>query len=50
MRTLAIWALNAPLSATRFVNTEYASLLSLRWQGDSPQLIGLNNDHPRRPA
>ncbi len=49
MRTLAIWALNAPLSATRFVNTEYASLLSLRWQGDSPQLIGLNNDRPRRP-
>lgn len=44
MRTAIVWALQAPLTTTRLVNTEYASLLSLRWRGDRAQLIGLNND------
>lgn len=44
MRTAAVWALKAPLSTIGLVDTEYASLLSLRWRGEQAQLIGLSND------
>ncbi|MHB9020462.1 MAG: histidine phosphatase family protein [Halothiobacillus sp.] len=44
MRTTAVWALQAPLSAIRLVDTEYASLLSLRWRGNQAQLVGLSNE------
>jgi broad specificity phosphatase PhoE len=45
MRTAIVWALQAPLATIARLDTEYASLLSLRWQGDNAMLIGLSNDN-----
>ncbi len=45
MRAVLAWALQAPLATMAHLDTDYASLLSLRWQDGHAKLIGLSNDH-----
>lgn len=46
IRAALVWATDAPLRSITQVDTEYASLLSLRWRDsveDRPRVIGLHN-------
>lgn len=46
MRAALVWATDAPLRSITQVDTEYASLLSLRWRtsvAQRPRVIGLQN-------
>ena len=44
MRAAAVWAVQAPPAGVRFVDTEYACLLRLRWRDEQPLLVELLND------
>ena len=44
IRAAAVWALRAQPISTHYVDTEYACLLRLRWNGEQPALVELLND------